>query len=334
MKDEEIAMKNLVEARVIKVFRGKYVVSVENREVNAVLSGKLKYQEAYPVIGDYLKVELADENEGVICEILPRKSYLSRPDGSGHSDNFVKTYGEQAMVANLDYLFIVTSLNDDFNVNRIARFTATSIKGGCKPVIILTKADLCPDKEAFLAKVKETTKNIDAFCISSYTGEGIDRVREYLSEGVTIGLMGSSGVGKSTLINTLAGKEVMKVSSIRDKDDKGRHTTTHREMINVSGTYFVDTPGMREFGLCDVEEGINETFDDIAGLLGCCKFSNCRHDSEPGCAIKRAIEDGSLTKERWELYCSLMNESNKSRDMSLKKKIALQKKKLGKKGEM
>lgn len=325
-----VAVKSLVNARVIQVNRGQYVISVDGSEVRAVLSGKLQHDGFYPVIGDYVGAQIVSDKEAVIHEVKERISYLGRIDGSGHADGFVKTYLEQAMVANLDYLFIITSLNDDFSTNRIARFMATSIKGGCKPVIILTKADLCENKEEYINKLHEVCKDAEVYCVSSYTGEGIDEIKKFMKPEVTIGLMGSSGVGKSTLINTLAGSDVMKVSDIREKDSKGRHTTTHRQMINIDGTYFVDTPGMREFGICDVEEGINETFEDIADLVSCCRFSDCQHRSEPGCAILGALADGTLSLERWNLYNSLMTESNRTSFMVKKKKIAIQKKQVEK----
>lgn len=320
---------SFIKARIIRVNRGQYTISLNGREAAAALAGKLRHKGVYPVIGDYVGVQEVADGEAVIHEVMERFSYLCRPDSGGHADGYVKTLLEQPMVANIDYLFIITSLNDDFSVNRIARFAATSIQGGCKPVVILTKADLCPNKEEFLAQARSMNDAWDVFCVSSYTGEGMDEVRKYLQPGITIGLMGSSGVGKSTLVNTLAGREVMKVSAIRDKDAKGKHTTTHRELLDINGTYFIDTPGMRGFGLGDTEEGLNETFDDIAELMRCCRFNDCSHNSEPGCAIKAALKDGTLPAKRWQLYCDLMQESSRSKSMALKKKIAMQKKRMG-----
>ena len=155
-------------------------MSTDGAKKTAILAGKLQYQEIYPVIGDYVGVVDISDTEVLIQEVKERKSYLGRPDGSGHADGFVKTYVEQAMVANLDYLFIVTSMNDDFSVSRIARFVATSIQGGCKPVAILTKADLCPDKEAFVGKVRELCGNLEVYCVSALTGEGMEDVRKFL----------------------------------------------------------------------------------------------------------------------------------------------------------
>jgi len=321
-------MNNTFEtARVIQVNRGQYTVSLRGEAYTAQLSGRLQYQDIYPVIGDYVEVVDLGGHEALIQQLRERTSYLSRPDGGGHADSYVKNYGEQAMAANLDYLFIITSLNDDFSVNRIVRFAAASIKGGCKPVVVLTKADLCPDKEAYLARAREISPELAVFAVSSYTGEGMDELRGFLQPGVTIGLMGSSGVGKSTLINTLAGREVMKVSAIREKDDKGRHTTTHRQLLEIDGVSFIDTPGMREFGLCDVDEGINETFSDIAALVSQCRFSDCSHTREPGCAIRGALANGSLPEERWALYRSLLSESGRARALSAEKKLTIQKEK-------
>lgn len=306
-------------------------MSVDGERVVAAAAGKLLHRNVVPVIGDYVDVQPVGEGKVIIQDVRERKSCLSRPDGRGHADSFVKTVLEQPMAANLDYLFIITSLNDNFNVNRIARFAAAAVKGGCRPVVILTKADLCPDRETFLESVHRLNGSMDAICVSAHTGEGLDELRSrYLRPGITIGLMGSSGVGKSTLVNTLAGREVMRVSGIREKDDKGRHTTTHRELLDIDGTFFIDTPGMREFGLCDVEEGINETFDDVARLTEGCRFSDCSHRSEPGCAVRAALEDGSLSEERWRLYCSLQEESSRKRALLRKKEIAVRKRKAGK----
>ncbi len=313
-------MNNTEKARIIKVTRGQFEVLLNGEVLTAKLTGKLKYRNEYPVIGDYVLVRKVSENDVVIEEICERKSFLGRPDGSGHADRFVKNYVEQAMVANLDYLFIVSSMNDDFSMNRIIRFTATSVNGGCKPVIILTKADLCKERERFIREVHETAPNMEVYCVSSVTGEGMEELRKYLKKGVTIGMMGSSGVGKSTLVNALSGHESMKTGGIREKDSKGRHTTTHREMIDIDGTYFIDTPGMREFAIGDVEDALNETFDDIAELITRCRFSNCSHKSEPGCAVKEALENGSLPEERWEMYRSLMRESSRVKRMMPKEK--------------
>lgn len=320
-------MNNITKARIIEVQKSQYVIMADGKEMNGTLAGKLIYQEEYPVVGDYVNVQTYEQGDALITEICERKSYLERPDSGGHGDGFVKNYVKQAMVANLDYLFIVTSLNCDFNVNRMIRYAAVASEGGSTPVLILTKTDICENKEHYIEEIRKINKEMRIICVSSYTGEGIEEVREYMIPGVTIALMGSSGVGKSTLINKIAGREVMKTNGIRESDSKGRHTTTHRQLIDIDGTFIIDTPGMRGFGMCDVSDGISENFSDIDEMACNCKFSDCSHKTEPGCRIKAALEDGSLSYERWELYNRLMKESNKGKAMSAKTKMDIQTKK-------
>ena len=299
--------------RVILVHRDRYLVRNEEEELFCVLSGSLRYREEYPVVGDYVEITINPYGDSLIQAIRPRRTAFFRPDRGGHADGFVKTLQVQPLIANIDYVFIITSLNHDFSLNRIARYAAMTVSGGAIPVAVLTKADLCPNAEEMEEKVKELSKEIQAVSISSYTGFGLERLGRYFIPGVTIALLGSSGAGKSTLINTLAGQEVMRTGGIREEDSKGRHTTTHREMIELNGVFFVDTPGLRELGVIDAEEGISGTFTDIAELVSQCAFSDCTHRNEPGCAVRKALEDGTLARERWETYSRLERENNWSK---------------------
>ena len=233
------------------------------------------------------------------------------------------------MVANFDYVFILTSLNEDYSLNRIARYVSVTLEGGGIPVAILTKADLCPDVTPFLQEVGALSEKVRVHAISTHTGFGLEALQDYFRPGVTIALLGSSGVGKSTLMNKLLGKEVMKTSSIREKDGKGRHTTTARQLFYQDGITLIDTPGMREMGLIDAERGVSDTFSDIEELTAQCRFRDCSHGKEPGCAIQRALKNGELDKKRWQLYQSLMGESRSNAD---KKAIALQRKQMNKSG--
>jgi len=301
--------QNSVTARVIEAEKSSYIVKDETGEKKAILSGKLIGSREFPVVGDYVTVREADRNTCLIMSIGERKSFISRPDRSGHADGFVKTMREQPMVANIDRVLITVSLNMNFNVNRITRYASIVANGGCRPIVVLTKADLCEDREPYVNKVREILPELPVVCLSSVTGEGIDELFGYFREGESIALMGSSGVGKSTLLNALAGRELSKTSAIREEDGKGRHTTTRRQLFEVNGVFFLDTPGMRELGMCAVSEGIDETFPDVTELLSRCRFSDCRHETEPGCAVKAALQDGSLNPDRWALYLSLKKES-------------------------
>lgn len=300
--------------RVILVQKDRYLVRRADEELYCVLAGSLRYQDEFPVVGDYVEVIPNPYGDSLIRAILPRKTVFCRPDRGGHADGFVKTMKVQPLVANIDYVFIITSLNSDFSVNRIARYAAMAAAGGAVPVAILTKADTCPDVEALEAQAAALSDNIKVVSVSACTGFGMDKLNACFKPGATIALLGSSGAGKSTLVNTLAGRNILRVGTIREKDSKGRHTTTQRQLIELDGVSFIDTPGLRELGMIDAGEGIADTFSDIAELTGQCAFSNCSHRTEPGCAIRRALEDGTLSPERWEMYARLEKENRWSMD--------------------
>ena len=295
--------------RVILVHRDRYLVRKEAEELYCVLTGSLRYRDEYPVVGDYVEITENPYGDSLIREILPRRTVFYRPDRGGHADGFAKNLQVQPLVANIDYVFIITSLNHDFSLNRIARYASMAAAGGAVPVAVLTKADQCPNVEEMEAKTAELSKQLQVVAVSAYTGFGLERLLPYFVPGKTIALLGSSGAGKSTLINKLAGKEIMRTGGIREEDSKGRHTTTHREMIEVNGVNFIDTPGLRELGMIAAEDGISGTFTDIAELISECAFSDCTHGNEPGCAVRRALEDGSLSQERWAMYKRLEREN-------------------------
>ena len=203
-------------------------------------------------------------------------------------------------------LVIIFLLENSLRYGKLAQ----SWQSGAVPVVILTKADLTQDYSEYLALAKQTAIGVDVCVISAKTGHGIDGLVDYIKDGKTIVFLGSSGVGKSSLVNALAGKEVMLVNDIREDDSKGRHTTTHRQLIRLdNGVMIIDTPGMRELGIWDVSEGLSESFSDVEQYLGQCKFSDCKHQKEPGCAIKTALENKSLANERWESYLTLKKEA-------------------------
>ncbi len=299
--------------RVVLVHRDRYLVRKEEKELYCVLAGGLRYREEFPVVGDDVEITENPYGDSLIQAIRPRRTVFCRPDRGGHADGFAKTLRIQPLVANIDYVFIITSLNRDFSVSRIARYAAMAGSGGAVPVAVLTKADLCPDAEAMEAKAAALSRELQVVSISARTGYGMDRLRQYFRSGVTIALLGSSGAGKSTLVNTLAGREIMQTGGIREEDSKGRHTTTHRELIELDGVSLIDTPGLRELGMIDAEEGIAGTFADIAELISRCAFSDCTHRSEPGCAVREALENGMLSAERWKMFSRLEKENQWSR---------------------
>lgn len=264
-------------------------------------------EQPFPTTGDFVKIRYIPNGDSQIVQTLPRKTFFSRKDPTPGR-------GQQAVAANFDYVFIVQSLNQDFNENRLVRYLTLALQSGAEPVVVLTKADLVADRQSYLDKARALAGKAGVYAVSAQTGEGMENLDAYLQPGKTIVFLGSSGVGKSSLVNALAGEELMQVNAVREKDDKGRHTTTHRQLILLkSGAMVIDTPGMRELGMWEVEEGLAEAFADVEKWLGQCRFRDCRHQNEPGCAVLQAIRDGKLDKKRWENYCQLEKEGQYAR---------------------
>lgn len=282
------------------------------KELNAKLKGKFyNLGLEQPVVGDYVSIITNDYGDCLIDEVLPRRTSFKRPNRSGHKDGFLKNLLEETIVSNFDFVFIVTSLNQNYSENRIARYASIVLQTGAVPVLILSKADLYEDDIQLKVEItKAICPKAEVIAISSKTGYGIENLKKFLQPEKTIAIVGSSGVGKSTLLNTLNGAELMKVNEIRDADGKGRHTTTYRELFQLkSGTWVMDTPGLREIGVLGMKEGIEETFHDITSLFCNCKFNNCSHTQEPGCAVLKAIEEGTLDEDRWIMYTKLHAEN-------------------------
>lgn len=294
-----------IPARIIEIHREQYTIVTEFGEKNARLKGSVFYNDdkniVYPTVGDFVLVRRNTQGDDIIYKVLERKSKFSR------MDTFNEV--EQLVAANFDYVFIMTSMNHDFNVKRIERYLAVAWQSGAIPIIILTKSDICSDYSYYEEQLAGIAIGVNILAVSSVTGDGIEELGAYIKPAKTIVFLGSSGVGKSSLVNAIAKEEIMKVSSIRESDSRGRHTTTHRQLTMLkNGTMIMDTPGMRLIGMWEVSEGINKTFCDIEELAKKCKFANCTHESEPGCAVREALNNGELSEVRWTNYKKLEKE--------------------------
>ncbi len=297
----------LVPARVAVQHRGAYVLYSELGELRATVAGRLEHDAAgagdLPAVGDWVAVApRVQERTATIQAVLPRHTKFSRKVA-------LTAAAEQVLAANVDTVFLVTSLNEDLNLRRVERYLALAWESGAQPVVILTKTDLCADVELRVLEVEGVAFGVPVHPISNLTGDGLDLVRSYLLPGKTVALLGSSGVGKSTLVNTLAGADLLAVKEIRESDGEGRHTTSHRQLVLLpEGGLVLDTPGMRELQLWESSDGLGETFADVEELAAQCRFSDCAHRTEPGCAVQAALENGTLEFGRWASYRKLQRE--------------------------
>lgn len=292
--------------RIISQHHTLYRIRCGDNELSASVCGRFRHEAKnetdYPVVGDWVTVDRADDSggEGQILSVLERRSLLTRtePGPRQHS---------QAIAANLDYLFICMSCNRDFNISRLERYISIAAGAGIKPVAVLTKSDLNDHPDRLSEQIHSAHSDVPVLVCSSCDRTGIEPVRRLLTGGVTVAFVGSSGAGKSTLINLLLGEEVMRTSAIRESDSRGRHTTTHRQLhLLPDGSAIIDTPGMRTLSLD--ESSVSGTFDDIEQLVSQCRFGNCTHGNEPGCAVRSALESCELDERRWQNYCKLTRE--------------------------
>jgi len=312
----EYEKQGLVPARVAEEHRGRYLLYGDGFSCSGEVSGRFRHQSRsrgdFPAVGDWVAVEPRPESDlAIIHAVLGRRSSFSRkavlsggmPNSGGKAD-------EQVLAANIDTVFLVTGLDDNYSLRRIERYVSITWDSGATPVIVLNKADVCEEVTARIDEVQAVAVGVPVHAVSAINGDGLEPLQAYLEPGRTVAFLGSSGVGKSTLINCLLGEERLATQSVREYDGKGRHTTTFRQLIPLpSGGIVIDTPGMREIQAWSDSEGLSRTFEDIEALAERCRFADCKHADEPGCAVREALEDGSLDEKRYRNYLQLLKEN-------------------------
>ena len=303
---DSLADGALSPARVAEEHRDGYVVFTADSALRATVTGRLRHEardaRELPAVGDWVAIDAAPGASATIRHVLPRRSALVRKTAGTRTD-------AQVVAANVDLVFVVTSANQDFNAARLARYLTAVWESGAQPVVLVTKADLAADVDPFVAEAAAASPGADVLAVSAIDGRGVDDVTARLAPGVTAAFVGSSGVCKSTLVNRLLGEERLAVREVRAHDDRGVHTTTSRQLIELpSGASVIDTPGMRELLPWDAAGGLAAAFADVAELAAACRFRDCKHASEPGCAVLAATGDGSLPAERLEQWRALERE--------------------------
>jgi len=301
----------LVPARVLTEERGLYLVAGATGEGPASASGRLRHDAeldptaAWPAVGDWVALEPGDGEHRLIQRVLRRRSAVVRRSPTD------RRMPAQVLAANVDAVFVVTSMNADFNLRRLERYLAVAWESGARPVVVLSKSDLADDAAGFLLAAEATAPGVQVIAVSAVTGEGLDLVRAHLGPGRTVVFIGSSGVGKSSIVNALAGAPLLETAAVREDDARGRHTTTRRQMIRLADGLLIDTPGLRELGVLD-GEGVATAFDDVESVAAACRFNDCQHRSEPGCAVRAALGDGSLSADRFDAYTKLQREAHRA----------------------
>lgn len=316
------AAAGLEPARIVcELRRNFYAVQTAGGEVLGECGGKFFHvavrSDQFPAVGDWVGVKLRPgEARADIHVLLPRRTKFSRR-ASGDEEI------EQIVAANVDTVFLVSGLDLNYNPNRIQRFLAAARESGAEPVIVLNKADLCADPAAIRREIETLIPGVAILVTSTATRGGLKALRAHVKRGRTLAFVGSSGAGKSSLINALARDDALPIGEVREKDSKGRHTTTRRELVlTASGALLIDTPGMRELQLWDAAEGVQDAFPDIAALARLCRFGNCTHSNEPGCAVRAAREAGTLAASRWDHYLKLVGEQTAQKKLRSKNVVS------------
>ncbi len=291
--------------RVTAQFQHMYTITTESANYTCSVTGKFRHEAEserdYPVIGDFVEFTVREHGQGVIRRLLERRTVLSRAAAGNETR-------EQLICANVDFILITMACGHDFNLRRLERYSLGAWETGATPLIILTKSDQVDNAEALVDELALTVPGVDVFPVSSLTGDGVEALRAALPSESTIVLVGSSGVGKSSLTNALAGETVAETQAVRESDERGKHTTTHRELFRIDDLFVIDTPGMREFGLWDGADHLDDTFRDIEALAETCRFRDCSHSTEPGCAVRSAITSGTLDAKRYQSFVKLERE--------------------------
>lgn len=294
--------------RVISEHKERYIVKTEKGEFEAEITGNLRFsakgREDFPAVGDWVALTIYDSGFSIIHGILPRFSIISR--------QAVSQFGEVQIIAtNIDYAFLIQAVDRDFNINRLERYLTICYSSDVSPIIVLSKTDLIDEQRinGILNDIKLRIKNVPVIAISNETQNGYEAIKKTIEKGKTYCMLGSSGVGKSTLLNNLSGRTIMRTDTISQSTNKGRHVTSHRELIILeNGGILVDNPGMREVGIADTTSGLEITFDKIVSLSQNCKFKDCTHTRETGCSILEAVEKGDIDKNSYENYLKLERE--------------------------
>ena len=305
---EPYAREGYEAGRVFLQHNKYYMLYTAAGETLAEASGRLRYEargpEDFPAVGDWVALRRKEDEDkaAVIHDVLPRRSKFSRRAAGTRDD-------EQVVAANVDTVFLVTGLDHDYNPRRIERYLVMAWESGAEPVVVLNKADVAADAEGAVREVEAVAPGVAVVRMSAKRGEGVEALLPFVGRGRTVALIGSSGVGKSTIVNRLIGEDVQRTQEVRLGDQRGRHTTTHRELIVLpAGGLVMDTPGMRELQVLVSDRGLRETFDDIEEVAAACRFTDCGHENEPDCAVREALADGTLDAERYRNYRKLQAE--------------------------
>lgn len=294
-------------ARVTCEYREAYDIAGESGELRSEISGRFRHEHPvhteWPAVGDWVAMTpRPEEGTATIHAVLPRRTLFSRKAAGDRTE-------EQVVAANVDVAFLVTGLDGDFNVRRIERYLTVAWDSGARPVVVLNKADVCADSAGPVSEVENIAFGTPVIALSAATGQGLEALRALLTPGITGAFLGSSGVGKSSLVNALMGKARQSTRVVRTDDSRGRHTTTNRELIPIPGAgLIIDTPGMRELQLWADDDGLETAFPDVEAFASRCRFADCTHTGEPGCAVQAALEDGTLKPDRFRSYTKLQRE--------------------------